>query len=575
MSKVSINPRRVLPKIKATRTELASKIVAWHHAGMSTCQIIASSGVTRATVTRLIATYKKSPAYFICDPILFNEAVKEAKEIMAENEHLNKMMETHIVAPILPSIEETSGGCSVWLPEPGSQDLQNNIAGDGDEAVQIKEEVSTEENVLFSNNSLDTMETGSERQHFEQEKNSYEDEAMNISQKVDEVENPLFMGCSLDIKMEAEDEDNRSSSFSTNGESSLVLEENTEDDTEEGTKEVTADETASLKLKVNSINEGKVNYGHRITIRIQKKKRYEKAMNAILCRKTPSLRETAAKFQVCKTTLGRMVRRQNLPLPCLEEFEFERDIRNNIKRLNSHNDKDKPSETSQHSSILMSPQSSLLTPPNISMELPKDTPTLTSETNSKFSYFMNYTWSKGVEHDLEDEALEVKVEPSTIPYSKDSDFINTSKDLINEYCNKILPYCPMCKCLFSSMEDKLVHWKAAHPQEKMQVVCRFKKCGHSEMNASNMRNHVIQHLIASGKLLNCTKCKFPQLREMKEEHETRCNHGLRYGDSMRKTMPTTTKQPSILTKSRSILKVFKTTDQNKTTQIKIRSTLPL
>ena len=138
MSKVSINPRRVLPKIKATRTELASKIVAWHHAGMSTCQIVASSGVTRATVTRLIATYKKSPAYFICDPILFNEAVKEAKEIMAENEHLNKMMETHIVAPVLPSIEETSGGCSVWLPEPGSRDLQNNIAGDGGGAVQIK-----------------------------------------------------------------------------------------------------------------------------------------------------------------------------------------------------------------------------------------------------------------------------------------------------------------------------------------------------------------------------------------------------------------------------------------------------
>ena len=299
-------------------------------------------------------------------------------------------------------------------------------------------------------------------------------------------------------------------------------------------------------------------------------------MDAILCRKTPSLRETAAKFQVCKTTLGRMVRRQNLPLPCLEEFEFERNIRNNIKRLNSHNDKDKPSESSQHNSTLRSPQSSLLLiQPNISMELPKDTPTLTSETNSKFSYFMNYTWRKGVEHDLEDEAIEVKVEPSTIQYSKDSDFTNTSKDLINEYCNKILPYCPMCKCLFSSMEDKLLHWKAAHPREKMQVVCRFKKCGHSEMNASNMRNHVIQHLIASGKLLNCTKCKFPQLREMKEEHETRCNHGLRYGDSMRKTMPTTTKQPSILTKSRSILKVFKTTDQNKTTQIKIRSTLPL
>ena len=61
--------------------------------------------------------------------------------------------------------------------------------------------------------------------------------------------------------------------------------------------------------------------------------------------------------------------------------------------------------------------------------------------------------------------------------------------------------------------------------------------------AALMRNHVIQHLIASGKLLNCTKCKFPQLREMKEEHETRCNHGLRYGDSMRKTMPSSTKQP--------------------------------
>ena len=576
MSKVSINPRKVLPKIKATRTELASKIVAWHHAGMSTCQIIASSGVARATVNRLIATYKKSPAYFICDPILFNEAVKEAKEIMAENEHLNKMMETHIVAPVLPSIEETSGGCSVWLPEPASQNPQNNIAGDGGGAVQIKEEVDTEENALFSNYSLDTMETGSKMQYFEQEENCYEhEEAMNTSQKVDEVENPLFMGCSLDIKMEAEDEVNRSSSFSTNGESSLFLEENTEDDTEEGTKEVTADETASLKLKVNSINEGKVNYGHRITICIQKKQRYKKAMDAILCRKTPSLRETAAKFQVCNTTLGRMVRRQNLPLPCLEEFEFERNIRNNIKRLNSHNDKDKPSESSQHNSTLRSPQSSLLLiQPNISMELPKDTPTLTSETNSKFSYFMNYTWSKGVEHDLDDEAIEVKVEPSTIQYSKDSDFTNTSKDLINEYCNKILPYCPMCKCLFSSMEDKLVHWKAAHPREKMQVVCRFKKCGHSEMNASNMRNHVIQHLIASGKLLNCTKCKFPQLREMKEEHETRCNHGLRYGDSMRKTMPSSTKQPLILTKSRSILKVFKTDKmiaQNSTTQIKKES----
>merc|ERR1711978_512929 len=99
----------------------------------------------------------------------------------------------------------------------------------------------------------------------------------------------------------------------------------------------------------------------------------------------------AAKFQVCKTTLGRMVRRQNLPLPCLEEFEFERDIRNNIKRLNSHNNEEKPSETSQHSSPLRSPKSSLLTPPNISMEHPKDTPSPTSETNSKFSYFMNYT----------------------------------------------------------------------------------------------------------------------------------------------------------------------------------------
>ena len=62
---------------------------------------------------------------------------------------------------------------------------------------------------------------------------------------------------------------------------------------------------------------------------------------------------------------------------------------------------------------------------------------------------------------------------------------------------------------------------------------------------------------------------------MKEEHETRCNHGLRYGDSMRKTVPTSTKQTSILTKSRSILKVFKTADQmlakNTTIQIKKES----
>ena len=104
-----------------------------------------------------------------------------------------------------------------------------------------------------------------------------------------------------------------------------------------------------------------------------------------------------------------------------------------------------------------------------------------------------------------------------------------SKVIIDKYCSKILPYCSICKCLFPTMEEKLLHWKHSHPQEKMQVFCRFKNCEYSDVNANNMKNHIVQHLVAKGNLVIgkiLTKQIQKQIKRKKQGKEPPLTHTL-------------------------------------------------
>ena len=128
------------------------------------------------------------------------------------------------------------------------------------------------------------------------------------------------------------------------------------------------------------------------------------------------------------------------------------------------------------------------------------------------------------------EEMEVKVDPSSIKMEpteatedKNEKWRETGQSLISQYCDKILPYCKKCKGSFPSLQENLDHWRKIHPEEPVQFFCRFQDCDHvSDSNMENIKNHIKEHLVGSGKIICCPLCQSPQLNKYLAKHVSNC-----------------------------------------------------
>ena len=102
---------------------------------------------------------------------------------------------------------------------------------------------------------------------------------------------------------------------------------------------------------------------------------------------------------------------------------------------------------------------------------------------------------------------------------------STANSLLLKYYDKILPYCQKCKGTFKTLEENLDHWKKIHQGEAVQFFCRFQDCTYScTSNVDTIKNHIIDHLKETGKIMICPTCKKPQLKKSFPEHVAECVH---------------------------------------------------
>ena len=97
---------------------------------------------------------------------------------------------------------------------------------------------------------------------------------------------------------------------------------------------------------------------------------------------------------------------------------------------------------------------------------------------------------------------------------------DAGQDLVSKYCSQILHYCKLCKFRFPSVQINVQHWSIVH-KETPRFCCRFHKCEFSS-NSDDMRLHIIQHLVDTGKIVICDHCCVAQLPKHLLYHRRQC-----------------------------------------------------